>query len=117
MSTTPLKLLFDENISYRIVKKVAHLCSGSEQVRRLGLLGRKDGLIWEYAKQHTFTIVTHDEDYDELSALRGAPPKVIWLRTGNITTDSLANLLITYFEQVSEFIITDAGHNCLELYQ
>lgn len=32
MSATLLKLLFDENISYRIIKKVAHLYQGSEQV-------------------------------------------------------------------------------------
>lgn len=82
MSDSALRLLFDENISYRIVRKLDYLYAGSEQVKRLGLLSRKDGLIWEYAKRNNFVIVTHDEDYDELSALRGIPPKVIWLRTG-----------------------------------
>ena len=30
-------------------------------------------------------IVTKDEDFHHLSVLRGAPPKVVWLRTGNFT--------------------------------
>lgn len=66
-----LKLLFDENISYRLVKKIEHLHAGSEQVKRLGLLAHKDGVILEYAKRNGFVIVTHDEDYDELSLLAG----------------------------------------------
>lgn len=111
-----MNLLFDENISYRIVKKLASFYPGSEQVKRLGLLGRKDGLIWEYAKQQGYIIVTHDEDYEELSALRGMPPKVIWLRTGNITTDNLAALLIAHFDQIRDFIESEGEQGCLELY-
>ncbi|WP_080058152.1 DUF5615 family PIN-like protein [Spirosoma aerolatum] len=117
MSDLMLKLLFDENISYRIVRKLAHLYLGSEQVKRLGLLSRKDGLIWDYAKRNNFVIVTHDEDYDELSALRGTPPKVIWLRTGNIITDELANLLITHFDKIKDFIQSKEEQGCLELYR
>lgn len=88
----------------------------SEQVKRLGLLGKKDGLIWEYAKQYGFTIVTHDDDYEELSTLRGTPPKVVWLRTGNILTDELANLLIRHAEQIKQFIAA-GEEGCLELYK
>jgi len=117
MSDLMPKLLFDENISYRIVKKLTHLYPGSEQVKRVGLLSHKDGLIWEYAKRNNYVIVTHDEDYDELSALRGFPPKVIWLRTGNITTDNLAKLLISHADQIKEFMKSEGEHGCLELYQ
>lgn len=117
MSDSTLQLLFDENISYRIIRKIAHLYPNSEQVKRLGLLGRKDGLIWEHAKRHNFTIVTHDEDYDELSALQGMPPKVIWLRTGNITTDDLANLLKKHSDTIEEFIASNREEGCLELYR
>lgn len=117
MSVPAFKLLFDENISYRIVRKIAHLYPDSEQVKRLGLLSKKDGIIWEYAKHNNYVIVTHDEDYDELSALRGVPPKVIWLRTGNITTDDLAKLLISHADQIKEFMKLEREHGCLELYQ
>jgi len=74
MSVPAFKLLFDENISYRIVRKIAHLYPDSEQVKRLGLLSKKDGIIWEYAKHNNYVIVTHDEDYDD-KRLTGRSPK------------------------------------------
>ncbi len=114
-----MKLLFDENISYRIVRKLADVFPDSEQAKRLGLLQKKDRIIWDYALQHDFTIVTHDEDYLELSLLRGFPPKVVWLRTGNITTDDLAELLGAKASVIQTFIeksdFQDTG--CFELYR
>lgn len=56
MSDSTLKLLFDENISYRIVKKLTHLYTGSEQVKRVGLLSHKDGIIWEHAKRNNLSL-------------------------------------------------------------
>ncbi len=66
-----MKLLFDENLSYRLVRLVNDLFPGSEQVRRLGLLGQTDQAIWIYARQHSYCIVTQDDDYAELSILHG----------------------------------------------
>ena len=68
-----MKLLLDENISYRVVALLAEAFPGSEQVRRLGLLGKTDRLIWDYARQHEFVIVTHDDDFVELSTLLRCP--------------------------------------------
>ena len=111
-----MKLLFDENISYRIVRKIDNIFPNSEQVKRLGLLSKRDILIWEHAKKYNFTIVTHDDDYAELSLLKGTPPKVIWLRTGNISTDDLAALLLDNQRVIQDFIENeDTG--CLELYR
>lgn len=114
-----MKLLFDENISYRIVRKLEDVFPNSEQVKRLGLLQKRDTIIWSYALQHNFAIVTHDEDYLELSLLQGYPPKDVWLRTGNITTDDLADLLRKNAIQIQSFIeksdLEDTG--CFELYR
>jgi predicted nuclease of predicted toxin-antitoxin system len=113
-----MKLLFDENISYRIVKKVVHAFPESEQVKRLQLMSKKDRVVWEFARQHDFAIVSHDEDYAELSFYHGFPPKVIWLRTGNISTDDLAGLLLSHADMIHRFLV-DIGHEasgCLELY-
>ena len=88
-----MKLLLDENIFYRVVALLAEAFPGSEQVRRLGLLGKTDRLIWDYVRQHEFIIVTHDDDFVELSTLYGAPPKVLLLRAGNLPTAALAALM------------------------
>jgi predicted nuclease of predicted toxin-antitoxin system len=49
--------------------------------------------VWEYARQHGFTLVTKDEDFHRLSVLYGSPPKVIWIRLGNCSTADVAQLL------------------------
>ena len=37
-------------------------------------------------------IVTKDDDFRQLSFLRGAPPKVAWLVVGNTGTERIAEL-------------------------
>ncbi|MCX8091875.1 MAG: DUF5615 family PIN-like protein [Verrucomicrobiae bacterium] len=88
-----MKLLFDQNLSFRLCGMLADLFPGSEQVRRAGLHLAGDRAIWQFAKEHEFTIVTHDADFAEMAALFGAPPKVIWLRCGNQPTGVIAKLL------------------------
>lgn len=109
-----MKLLFDENISYRIVKKILDLYPHSEQTTLLKLTGRKDREIWAYAKKYDFLIVTHDEDFRELSTLLGFPPKVIWLRTGNLSTQVLVDLLRTKHLIIEDFF-RDSESGCLEI--
>jgi predicted nuclease of predicted toxin-antitoxin system len=45
-----MKLLFDQNISFRIIKRVKDLLPLASQVRLLGLENSEDFEIWEYAK-------------------------------------------------------------------
>ena len=60
----------------------------------VGLHNRNDAEIWQFAKQNGFTIVTFDADFFDISILRGHPPKVIWLRTGNLATSEIAERII-----------------------
>jgi predicted nuclease of predicted toxin-antitoxin system len=55
----------------------------------LGLTEADDLQIWNYAKSHNLVIVTQDSDYADWNKLRGAPPKIIWLRCGNTTVDQM----------------------------
>lgn len=71
MSTPSFSLLFDENISYRVMKHILHLFPGSETAKRLKLIAKEDFLIWENAKSNGFTIITYNDDYGLLSNLRG----------------------------------------------
>ncbi len=109
-----MKLLFDENISYRVVKKLLDLYPDSEQTTLLKLTGKKDREVWAYAQKHNFTIVTHDEDFRDLSTLLGFPPKVIWLHTGNLSTAILAELLRKKYLVIEDFF-KDSESGCLEI--
>ena len=75
-----MKLLFDENLSRRLVARLADLFPESSHVVLEGLLQNPDIAIWEYAKARGFAIVAADADFYELSTTFGPPPKVIWLR-------------------------------------
>lgn len=78
-----MKLLFDHNLSYRLVPALASLYPGSVHVRDLGMTTVDDDVIWNYARQHELAIVSKDSDFYYRSMLFGHPPKVVWIRLGN----------------------------------
>jgi predicted nuclease of predicted toxin-antitoxin system len=84
-----MKLLLDQNISFRIVNKIQDIFPDSSQVRVLGLENSKDSQIWKFARENGYAIVTFDSDFYDLGLLKGASPKVIWLRLGNTSTRNL----------------------------
>jgi len=98
-----VKLLFDENLPPSLVGAVQDRYPGSAHVHHCGLGASDDAVIWEYAKGHAFIIVTKDSDYEQRSVLLGAPPKVVWLRTGNCTTSHLNSLLAAHAGQIEVF--------------
>jgi predicted nuclease of predicted toxin-antitoxin system len=112
-----LKLLFDQNISFRIVKQLSILFPGAAQVKELGLENSSDRDIWEYAKKNSYTIITFDADFGVLATLFGHPPKIIWLRIGNTSSNALIDYLQKHSEVIKEFIssLTYADVACLEL--
>ncbi len=81
-----MKLLFDQNLSPKLPRRLADLFPDSSHVLFESLDSSSDDEIWEHARLNGFTIVTKDEDFDNLRVLRGTPPKVIWLLIGNCTT-------------------------------
>lgn len=68
-----VKLLLDQNISFRLIKKIESDFPGSEQVRRVGLENKDDKVIWEFASREDFTIVTFDFDFYHISLICGRP--------------------------------------------
>src|SRR5205823_9242033 len=75
-----VKLLFDENLSYKLVDRVSELYPGSTHVSQAGLRERSDRDIWEFAKENEFVLVSADSDFYALATTVGPPPKVVWLR-------------------------------------
>jgi predicted nuclease of predicted toxin-antitoxin system len=98
-----MKLLFDENLPPALVSAMQVSFPGSLHLHGCGLGAVDDAKVWDYAKAHGFTIVTKDSDYEERSVLFGAPPKVIWLRTGNCTTEHLVSLLALHATAILAF--------------
>ena len=113
-----LKLLFDQNISFRVAARLKSEFPSCAQVRELALEDKSDREIWEYAKKEGFTIVTFDADFFDLVTLYGHPPKVVWLRVGNTSTENLITVLQKNTGILTAFI-TDANQaqiGCLEIH-
>lgn len=108
-----MKLLFDENLSHRLVNVLADVYPGSTHPRNCGLRGESDDAIWRYAKENGFVIVSKDSDFSQRSALLGSPPKVVWLRVGNCTTTRAEFVLRNAAEQLCAFENGEEG--CLVL--
>ena len=99
-----MKLLFDQNISFRIVSKLNSVFPNSKQVREIGFEDIRDKLIWDFAKESDFTLVTFDSDFSDIASLKGNPPKIIWLRGGNMTTNGIVELLKNHQEIIKQFV-------------
>jgi len=75
-----VKLLFDENLSRKLVTRLAELYPQSAHVATVNLLASSDLEVWEFAKTGNFIIISADSDFYELAATIGPPPEVVWLR-------------------------------------
>jgi predicted nuclease of predicted toxin-antitoxin system len=98
-----MKLLFDHNLSPRLVNNFTDLYPNSQHLFLLEMDRDEDITIWEYARQQNYTIVTRDSDYNDLSLVRGFPPKVIWIRRGNCSTREIENTLRAATADIQEF--------------
>ncbi len=98
-----MRLLFDQNLSRKLVGLLAVEYPGSEHVEPAGLLGADDLTIWHYAAGQGLMVVSKDSDFRHLALLRGPPPKVIWLRIGNGGTAVVDTLLRARMADVQAF--------------
>jgi len=91
-----MKLLCDQNLSWRLPNKLADLYPDSQHIREAGMKESEDVDIWNYAKANGFVIVSKDLDFQQRSLLFGHSPKVVRLRVGNCTVQTIEVLLRRY---------------------
>lgn len=112
-----MKLLFDANLSRRLLRRLADVYPQSRHVNLEILPSRSDHAIWDYAAFHSLTIVSKDNDFRQLSFLKGPPPKVVWLSVGNAGTDEISDLLLGSRDRIAAFLESpEEGLLVLELH-
>lgn len=109
-----MKLLFDHHLSRKLVGRIEDQFLGSSHVAFHGLADAEDVDIWAFAESEGYAIVTKDSDFNDLSALRGAPPKIIWVRIGNCTTTEVEALLRRHTHAI-EYFLADTSERVLEI--
>ncbi len=103
-----MKLLFDHNLSPKLIHRLAELFPNSNHVYHLELDRVEDRQVWQHAKTNDFTIVTKDGDYNELLILLGFPPKIIWIRRGNCSTNKIENILRKHYLDIQDLNNTES---------
>lgn len=98
-----MKLLFDQNLSRRLVRLLDREFPGSRHVVDDGLGTATDREIWDHAAAHGYVIVSKDSDFRQLAFLYGPPPKAIWVRVGNVSTRAVLDVLQQHRELIEEF--------------
>lgn len=88
-----MKLLFDENISFKLCKRLEDIYPNSTHVRFIELENKDDSEIWEYAKNEKYIIITQDSDFNDISIINGFPPYVVWIKSGNSRVSEIENIL------------------------
>jgi len=99
-----VKLLLDENLSYRLVRVLDKVYPGTMHVTQVKPSLNSDPAIWEYARKQDFVLVTFDSDFVQLATLRGAPPKVLLLTLRNPRHAEIGSALLLRKEQIDRFV-------------
>lgn len=109
-----MKLLFDQNLSYRLVRRLSDLDLDVKHVNEVLPQGAPDKAIWEYAKANGYSIVTFDRDFFDFAMVWGYPPKVIRFRTRNQTSAYIEQLFRFQLSSIMLFL-NDDQLACLEV--
>lgn len=109
-----MKWLFDHHLSRKLVHRLADVFPEASHVVFHGRDTADDIIIWSFARDNDYTIVTKDPDFNDVTTLRGAPPKVVWLRIGNSTTDRVEQILRLHARVITSFI-TQSSDSILEI--
>ena len=111
-----MKLLLDENISWRLVSKLKQYFDELQHISFIAINHpATDRQIWNFALENNFIIATNDADFIDLMNLYNFPPKVVLLKTNNQSTNYIFNLIVAEIEEIKRLEQT-TEYGLLELF-
>lgn len=63
-----------------------------------------DEYIWQYAKDNNLTIITKDGDFSLKVIHKGAPPKVVHLRFGNLRMKEFHRVISAHWDNIKLYL-------------
>ncbi|MBY0425925.1 MAG: DUF5615 family PIN-like protein [Cytophagales bacterium] len=102
-----MKLLLDANISWRVVNQLKNHFESVYHILDFFDHHETDENIWKLAAKENYIIVTNDEDFVKLSSIKGWPPKILLLKTGNQSNTFILNLLLAKKPEIESFAFND----------
>lgn len=95
------RFLIDENLPADLVGAL-----GIAAIHATDLAAQlSDEDLWSHARKESLVIVTRDADFFHKLAVQGAPPQVIWIRTGNLRHSDLVKHIANAWPRIQELLI------------
>ncbi len=101
-------IIIDQNLSPKLCRGLMSIFPGLVHVFDIGLDNQPDQAIWEYAKEKAFHILTQDVDFKNIQLRQGFPPKIIWLRSGNLRSKQVIETLSALRNEIGYFLNDDS---------
>lgn len=102
-----MKILFDENISHKLVFRLADLFPHSTSVHHLGMRQARDESLWQFARDCDFqAIITADRDFANMAVDLGPPPKIIRFAHLDFSTAVTEQIIRKNAIRIAEFLNT-----------
>jgi len=95
--------LLDQNLSPKLCGMLSDVFPLAAHVRDFDLQEADDVTVWEFARTNGYTIVSKDSDFHQRSFVYGHPPKVVWIRCGNVSTLEIATIVRHHATRLAEF--------------
>jgi predicted nuclease of predicted toxin-antitoxin system len=103
-----VRLLFDQNLSPRLVTRLVDLFPGSAHVQDLGLSQASDASVADFWRTgRLYILVSEDSDFFEPALLRGHAAKIVWIRRGNCSTAEIENILRRHTGEITQLARTE----------
>jgi predicted nuclease of predicted toxin-antitoxin system len=108
-----VRFLVDAQLPPLLSRHLRELGHEAEHVADIGLSAASDRDIWNYARSNGAILITKDEDFVTMRALRADGPAVVWVRIGNTTRRAL----LTRFSAVQAAIFSalERGETVVEV--
>ena len=94
-------LLIDENLPFSLADLLPVECTHATEIADQP----SDTQLWNHARDRDWIVITRDTDFFDRVILQGPPPKVIWVRLGNIRKADLQDRLLRIWPQICELLI------------
>jgi predicted nuclease of predicted toxin-antitoxin system len=109
-----MKILLDANISWKLAKTLEPIFGECIHVDLIGIdVPVKDMDIWNYALKNGYIIITKDNDFVDLLEMKGFPPNIVLLKTGNNSSKALFELLINIKPMIED--LENSNYGLLEI--
>ncbi len=102
-----MRFLVDAQLPPALARQLVASGHDATHVSEIGLLTASDREIWRYAAESRVALITKDEDFVTMRALRSEGPAIIWVRLGNTNKRQL----LSRFVEVLPSIISALERN------